>query len=150
MAPPNKPATLKVIADTVRKDRDRPEAEDNAAVGVGMELEGLTHPRPPSWLPNTHSVDEWRRLAPILVASGVLTKGGLSALGMLCALHGEIVQLYAAGKAPPASMVGIWRSFANDFGLTPAAQSKVKAVGIPATPPDNPFTRNGPRPSPVV
>ena len=150
MVRPKKPASLKVIAATARYDGERPEAEDNADVVVGMEIKDLTHALPPSWLPNTHAVDEWRRLAPMLVGSGVLTKGGLSALGVLCALHGEIVQLYAAGKAPPTSMVGIWRSFANDFGLTPAAQRNVKGVGSPATPPANPFARNGIRPSSLV
>lgn len=134
--PGKKPAGLKVVAGTSRKDRE-PEA--------AIEMPSLdTIPEPPDWLPNSHAIKEWNRLAPILVANKLLTDGGLSALAQLCALHGKVVQLYAAGEAPVASMVAQLRNLINDFGLTPVAQGKVKAVG--EGPAKNAFSNNGKKP----
>ena len=122
MANPRKPTSLKVVAGTDRPCR-RPES-------APVEIPALDHiPDPPDWLPNAHAVKEWQRLAPILTANKLLTEAGLSALGQLCALHGKVVQLYAAGEAPVASMVTQLRGLMNDFGLTPVAQGKVKAGG---------------------
>ena len=122
MANPRKPKSLKVVAGTDRPCR-RPES-------APVEMPALDHiPDPPDWLPNAHAVKEWQRLAPILTANKLLTEAGLSALGQLCALHGKVVQLYAAGEAPVASMVAQLRGLMNDFGLTPVAQGKVKAGG---------------------
>ena len=122
MANPRKPTSLKVVAGTDRPCR-RPES-------APVEIPALDHiPDPPDWLPNAHAVKELQRLAPILTANKLLTEAGLSALGQLCALHGKVVQLYAAGEAPVASMVAQLRGLMNDFGLTPVAQGKVKAGG---------------------
>ena len=122
MANPRKPTSLKVVAGTDQPCR-RPES-------APVEMPALDHiPDPPDWLPNAHAVKEWQRLAPILTANKLLTEAGLSALGQLCALHGKVVQLYAAGEAPVASMVAQLRGLMNDFGLTPVAQGKVKAGG---------------------
>lgn len=135
--PGKKPTSLKVIGGTDRKDRagERP-----------VELPTLAAvPSPPSWLPNAHAKKEWQRLAPILVANKLLTEGGLSAFGMLCSLHGKLVQLWAAGEAPVASMVAQYRNLINDFGLTPVAQGKVKPVGDGEK--QNPFSVNGKRPA---
>ena len=122
MANPRKPTSLKVVAGTDQPCR-RPES-------APVEMPALDHiPDPPDWLPNAHAVKEWQRLAPILTANKLLTEAGLSALGQLCALHGKVVQLYAAGEAPVASMVAQMRGLMNDFGLTPVAQGKVKAGG---------------------
>jgi phage terminase small subunit len=98
-------------------------------------------PSPPDWLPNGHAVKEWERLAPILYANKLLTEAGCSALGVLCALHGKIVQLWTAGEAPTANMIGQYRSLINDFGLTPVAQGRVKMPTKGAV--DNPFKANG-------
>jgi phage terminase small subunit len=128
---------LKVVAGTERKDRAAP---------LAVELPTIEKaPDAPDWLPNAHAVKEWTRLAPILVANKLLTEGGLSALGMLCALHGKIVQLYAAGEAPTGHMVAQWRNITNDFGLTPVAQGKVKPVGD--KPEANKFGQRGKRPA---
>jgi|SRR5207237_1048171 len=141
MAPPRKPRSLKVIAGTTQPCRDG----DGKSSEV-PELPPITAvPPPPDWMPNSHAVKEWHRLAPLLVANKLLTEAGLSALGTLCALHGKLVQLWAAGEAPNAAMLGQYRSLVNDFGLTPAAQGKVaKPLGgeIPET---NRFARNGKR-----
>jgi phage terminase small subunit len=137
MPRPTKPQPLKVVAGTDRKDR----APESAA-----ELPAISEvPDAPEWLPNGHAFKEWSRLAPILVANKLLTEGGLSALGMLCALHGKIVQLYAAGEAPTGHMIAQWRNITNDFGLTPVAQGKVKPVGQDQ--PANKFAQRGKRPA---
>ncbi len=133
--PGKKPAGLKVVSGTARKDREAPPS-------VELPLISET-PSPPDWLPNAHAVKEWERLAPILVANKLLTEAGLSAFGMLCSLHGKLVQLWAAGEAPVASMVAQYRNLINDFGLTPVAQGKVKQVG--AEPAGNKFSNNGKR-----
>lgn len=133
--PGKKPAGLKVVAGTTRKDR-APEAHAELPVLAAV-------PPAPDWLPNSHAVKEWDRLAKILTANRLLTEAGLSALGMLCALHGKIVQLYAAGEAPTASMAGTLRNMENDFGLTPVAQGKVKPVGEADK--GNKFASNGKR-----
>lgn len=133
--PGKKPASLKVVAGTDRKDR---------ATVIAVDLPLITEvPAAPDWLPNAHAVKEWDRLAKILTANKLLTEGGLSALGMLCAMHGTIVQMYAAGMAPTASMAGTLQSMINDFGLTPVAQGKVKPSG--AEEKTNKFAKNGQR-----
>jgi len=124
-----------MVAGTERKDR---------AVNSGVDLPVLDAvPAAPDWMPNSHAIKEWDRLAGILTANKLLTEGGLSALGMLCALHGKIVQLYAAGEAPTASLAGTLRNMVNDFGLTPVAQGKVKPVGDSDK--GNKFAGNGKR-----
>lgn len=137
MANPRKPTTLKAISGTVQPCRALPKEAPTLPVISDV-------PEAPDWLPNAHAVKEWDRLAPILVANKLLTEAGLSALGMLCALHGKLVQLWAAGEAPVASMVSQYRNLINDFGLTPVSQGKVRSVG--EKPADNKFGRNGRRP----
>lgn len=117
MANPPRPRHLKVLAGTNRPDRDPLPS---------VEMPALTEvPPAPDWLPNAHAVKEWDRLAGILKANKLLTEASLGPLAQLCALHGKCIQLYAAGEAPTASMIGTLRNLQNDFGLTPVAQGKV-------------------------
>ena len=81
-------------------------------------------PAAPDWLPNAHAVQEWDRLARILAANKLLTESGLSALAMLCAVHGKLVQVWTAGETPKASLLAQHRGFTSDFGLTPAAHGR--------------------------
>lgn len=131
-----KPAALKSISGTVRLDR----VVENL---VDLPLVAAIPPCP-DWMPNAHAVKEWERLAPILMANKLLTEAALSPLGHLCALHGKIVQLYAAGEAPTASMSSTLRNLQNDFGLTPIAQGKVRPVGAEPEK-GNAFAGNGKR-----
>jgi hypothetical protein len=130
-----KPAALKAVAGTVQKSR----------VQIPLvEYETIDYvPDAPDWLPNSHATKEWDRLAPFLARYKLLTDGGLSAFGMLCSLHGKIVQLFAAGECPNASMMASYRNLINDFGLTPVAQGKVKMVGEGEK--GNKFSGNGKR-----
>jgi phage terminase small subunit len=116
--PGKKPKHLKVVAGTSRKDRE-------PAVVVDLPVIDQP-PEPADWLLNAHAINEWKRLARILTANKLLTEGGLSALGMLCNLHGEIVRQTSVGMMPPAHLFAQYRAMANDFGLTPVAQGKVK------------------------
>ncbi len=132
MPQPPKHRHLKAISGTERKDRDGP---DN-----GVELPLATDAAPPDWLPNAHAVKEWHRLAPILMANGLLTEGGSTAFAHLCAIHGKIVQLWSAGECPSGSLIAQYRNLCNDFGLTPIAQCKVKPVSEKEQ--GNPFDKN--------
>lgn len=138
MANSRKPSHLKSVAGTERPDRATPPVVEFPLLA--------SVPEPPTWLPNAHAVNEWKRLAPILHANKLLTDAGLSALGVLCALHGKVVQLFAAGEAPTGHMVAQYRNLINDFGLTPVAQGKVKHSGGEAKQ-GNRFAGNGRRPA---
>lgn len=137
MANPQKPTRLKAISGT-----SQPCREAKTAVVDLPVIENV--PDAPDWLPNAHAYKEWDRLAPVLVANGLLTEGGISALGILCSLHGKIVQLFAAGEAPTGHMVAQYRNLINDFGLTPVAQGKVKPINANEKP-KNKFSNNGKR-----
>ena len=135
MSRSRKPSQLKIVAGTDRSDRQYDPPVDLPLVD--------DVPEAPDWLPNTHAIKEWNRLASILHANGLLTEAGLAPLAHMCGLHGKIVQLYAAGEAPTGHMVAQYRNFANDFGLTPVAQGKVK--GSEKEKPGNKFAGNGKR-----
>jgi hypothetical protein len=130
MAYPRKPPELKVITGSRRPSRPRLELPLVAAV-----------PEPPDWLPNALAVQEWRRLAPILCANKMLTEAGLSALALLCALHGTIVRLWLAGLSPSTHLLAQLRHLQNDFALTPLSAGQLRP-GEPASR-SNPFRRNG-------
>jgi phage terminase small subunit len=134
--PSKKRPALKSISGTTRTDRQEP--APSVALPAVSDV-----PEAPDWLPNAHAIKEWNRLASILTANKLLTEGGLSALGMLCSLHGKLVQLWAAGEAPTGHMLAQYRNLINDFGLTPVAQGKVKPVG--ETEKGNKFATNGKR-----
>lgn len=134
MAHRRKPTALKVIAGTTRPDR-APLADP-----IILPLVADAPPAP-DWLPNAHAVKEWDRLAAILHVNGILTVPALGALGQLCALHGALVQAWAAGLAPTAALMAQHRALSGDFGLTPAMQAKVRAPSGPA--PRNRFHTNG-------
>lgn len=120
--PPKKPAALKVISGTNQPCR--------ATSPPAVELPPVIDvPPPPKWLKNKHAIAEWKRLAPILTANKLLTEGGLSAFGHMCALHGAVTQMWMVDEIPTASMVSTLQSMINDFGLTPVAQGKVKPNG---------------------
>lgn len=134
MPTPRKPPALKSISGS--REPSSP----------ALELPMLTAvPPAPDWLPNAHAVNEWNRLAAILVNNGLLTEAGMSALAVLCALFGKIQQLYTAGESPTGHMIAQYRALANDFGLTPVAQGKVRRADLSSA--DNRFAANGRRPA---
>lgn len=136
--PGKKPTSLKLVAGTDRPDR-KPKAE-----AVDLPLVKAVPPAP-VWLSNAHAKVEWERLAPLLHANKLLTEAGLTTFGVMCSLFGKIVQLYAAGESPTGHMVAQYRALANDFGLTPVAQGKVRPSGKDES--ENTFAKNGKRPA---
>lgn len=119
--PPKLPDNVKNLRGTARPDRAQP---------AGVEFPTVSEPpEPPDWLPNSHAVKEWNRLAAILHAHGLLTEASLSALGHMCALHGKLVRLWGAGEAPSGHMLAQLRGFYREFGLTPA--SRLPEVSAP-------------------
>lgn len=133
--PGRKPTHLKLIAGTHRPDREAP---------AGIQVPVLNEiPDPPDWLPSAHAVREFNRLAEILFHARLLTELSVGPLAHLSALHGKIVQLWAAGTAPTGNQVAQYRALMNDFGLTPASAGKVRqGVG----PKDNPYARRPGKP----
>lgn len=124
MAFPRKPRHLKAIAGSRQPD---------PLPGVQFPAL-LTVPVAPDWLPNSHAVKEWDRLAPILVANNVLAEADLSSLGVMCALLGRIIQLFAAGETPTGHLVAQYNALASAFGVAPSWRDKVKPIGEKSRP----------------
>ena len=133
-----KPNHLKALSGTIQPCR----SQTGAMVLDEAPLDEC--PPAPPWMPNAFAVTEWDRLAPILQVNKLLTSSTLQPLGILCACYGKIVQTYAAGSQPTSSDLAQYRGLASEFGLTPAAQAKMR----PADPgkPRNRFGRFGKKP----
>lgn len=130
-----KPPALKAISGTVQPCRvEAPSIELSPLAAI---------PAAPDWMPNAHAIKEWNRLAALLVPNKLLAEADLSTFGHLCALHGKMVQLLAAGEAPTASMIAQYANLASAFGLAPSWRSKVKLAGEPEK--KNAFANNGRR-----
>lgn len=146
MANPRKPTHLKSIEGTSRKDRDNP-SEPVASKAL---------PVAPDYL-SSRASEKFYQLTAILVGMGVASNDDSDALGILSALLVEIeedvVLLESVGRYyVPSQESGIIRAhpavaavasgrqraqaLLNEFGLTPAARSKVSAR-LPAE--ANPF-----------
>lgn len=121
MARPRKPTSLKVVAGTDRPDRQAPAAAELPIVDA--------LPEPPLWMSNSHAQLEYQRLGPILIANGLLSEAGLMTFVHYCNLHGQLARLWAASMEPTGHLLSQYRGLANDFGLTPVAQGKVKPSG---------------------
>jgi hypothetical protein len=136
MAYPKKPAQLKIISGTTRKDRDN---------GAALALPAVTVvPKAPRWLPNAHAVKEFNRLAGVLFNNGLLLEGSVAALAHLAAIHGKLVSLWIAGEIPSGFMISQYRNLMNDFGLSPVSSTKIGGA-VPVKKP-NKFAGNGKKP----
>ena len=62
-------------------------------------------------------------------ANKILAEADLSTFGHMCALHGKMVQLWAAGEAPTGHMLAQYNTLAAAFGLSGAWRGKVKPIG---------------------
>ncbi len=125
-------AHLRMIRGTARKDRPAP-------AGVVLPILGAP-PEPPAWMTNADALAEWAKLCRLLP----LSEGQLSALGVLCQLHGKIVALFRMGDVPTGSLLAMHRSLSNDFGLSPRAQNRLHRLAGNAS--SNPFAGRGKRP----
>jgi P27 family predicted phage terminase small subunit len=102
-------------------------------------------PRVPAWLPDEGKA-EWRRVLPLLMERGILSRADLSTLASYCAAFGTVQQcqqiLNAEGlvvegtqgmKGHPASQIqhraqSQMRQYAAELGLTPVSRSRAAVV----------------------
>jgi P27 family predicted phage terminase small subunit len=141
--PRPKPTALKILRGT-RRDRVNHAEPALAADAVA----------PPSWL-DGDSLAHWHRLAPQLLAAGVLRNGDCEALARLCWLHTQwrkhaqlcergadiIVMKDEAGKiryaqvSPSATLVtkfgAAMAKLEAEFGLTPSSRSSLVVTERP-------------------
>jgi phage terminase small subunit len=90
--------------------------DDTLPVAGILAFDGT--PNPPNWMQNRDALDEWGRLAPLLIANRLLTAGNVNALSNYCQMQGEFVALYRAGKIPTAAHLTAHRRIAGDLGLS--------------------------------
>lgn len=141
--PPKKIFAFRMLEGTDTAKARRDAQEEESAAGA-LDVTPFTEvPKPPQWLPNVHAVKEWKRLAPILVANKLLHEGNVGGFGQLCALHGKLTQLWAAGETPKPPLLLQYRQLINDYGLTPLAQARIKTGFTEASNKTNRFRRNG-------
>lgn len=132
---PRKPTGLHVIDGTARKDRmlaSEPKPE-------------LARPSCPAWLAR-EAKREWRRIAKELETLGLLTRVDRAALAAYCQCYarwreaeelvaregltettdkGNVIQHPAVGIANKA--MAEMRAFLTEFGMTPAARTRINA-----------------------
>lgn len=130
------PHHLKLLAGTDKPGR--PEYD----MGV-PEVEAYEEvPPPPLWL-DALAVQEYMRLAPLLIKGKLLNEGSMSSFCQMCMLHAKIVKQYMADLVPPMSWIANLRNLHNDFGLTPHSANKVKRGETPKV--DKPANKFGGR-----
>lgn len=148
--PPRKSDTLKLIAGTGRRDR-QPRMDPTTRLAKA--------PRPPASL-SPRAAAEWREMAPVLVAAGLLTSADLRLLAMLSetlAMEAELRDLVrtegvtipaaeGAGRKGHPALKAILETRAQGlrmleaFGMSPASRQRVDPA--PAGRDDNsPFAR---------
>lgn len=144
---PRIPRQVKVIRGTFRKDRN-PSAE------IPADVVRKT-PRPPAHL-NRYAKAMWKKIAPTLVSTRVLTEHDLVTFELLCVQYGDYRELYDAvhcevpgqnGRKRRQTlaeyMVGRnsqtqpeytamqkayqnWKSYMAEFGLSPLARNRIE------------------------
>lgn len=105
-----------------------------------IELETLSQtPDAPDWLDH-HGVQEWNRVAPALVAKGLLSAVDVTPLAHYCDAHAHILRQKNAQQKVTASDRQCLSQLAGKFYLTPASRA---AVATNAKKDANPWARNG-------
>lgn len=149
MARPRKPTPLKVLHGTTRSDRANPAEPKPADLSIRA--------KPPEWL-GDRGKEAWADLLPVLHKMGVVTTADPMAFALLCDALGEYItarawlqeheDVYAiAGKdggltwrkRPEVEIAqDAWRrakTMLTEFGLTPAARSRVSGKPAESTDP---------------
>lgn len=130
------PAHLKVLSGTQKPSRP----EYDLSVPEVVPYEEV--PPPPLWL-DTIAVQEYMRLAPLLIKGKLLHEGTMASFCHMCVLHSKIVKQYLADLMPPMSWIANLRNLHNDFGLTPHGAGKLKRE--PKEPENKPTNKFGDR-----
>jgi phage terminase small subunit len=118
MGRPRKPTALKVLHGNPGK-RPLPKAEIKPAPGC----------EPPPWLTAPLACAEWARIAPRLLALGLLTEVDGEAFGLMCGHLADAGEQMRMGRPVDPRLTSEIRQFLSQFGMTPASRSKV--VGKP-------------------
>ncbi len=105
---------------------------------LSKDAEALTKAPPaPAYL-STQAKAEWRRVLPLLVARGVITKADLAGVEAYCVAAGAARQIAEAmaGGLPDLRLGGLQirymqaaRQFAAEYGLTPTSRARMGAGG---------------------
>lgn len=134
---PRKPTKLKELTGTFQPSRNLPDEMVGPAMQDFAPPEGL----------NQHGTKEWNRIIPMLRAAGILSGLDESALFALCNEWGKYKdaedKLMAMGRVIKAPKTGYpmlnpyetisgqsykrYKEMAVQFGLTPAARSRVSS-----------------------
>ena len=140
--PKPKPSALKLLEGTYRPDRARNEPKPELVSEVVA---------PPAWL-SREGAAVWRRAVPVLMELQLLSVLDLDALGAYCAQvgrakkaeallrrHGLTVEVKGRLQRRPEIAIAkeAWaeaRRWAQEFGLTPAARTRLEVPQTPAIP----------------
>ncbi|WP_028711367.1 MULTISPECIES: phage terminase small subunit P27 family [unclassified Paracoccus (in: a-proteobacteria)] len=106
---------------------------------LGRDAEALTKAPPaPAYL-TSQAKAEWRRVLPLLVARGVITKADMSGVEAYCTAAGavrQIAEIINAMPVPDLKLAGLQirymqaaRQFAAEYGLTPTSRARMGAGG---------------------
>jgi len=128
--PPKLPPGVLALRNTARSDRDR--------VHLVPPLEGA--PVPPEWLVGP-ALDLFKRKVTVYHERGQSVVGLESALAHYCAVEAEIIDCTQRRAPLTAALRGVLIRYQTLFYDVPSAQ-----IGTPP-PDDNPFARNGRRPT---
>jgi len=134
MARPKKPTALRLIQGNPGK----------RAINHQEPIIPPADVSPPAHLSGRASA-EWRRIAPLLLDAGVLTRSDTDALGIYCEALGRLAEAHAhlqeTGyliRSPNGYPIQnpwyavmkecheVIRAFGNEFGMTPASRSKIR------------------------
>jgi P27 family predicted phage terminase small subunit len=138
--PAQTPTRVLQLRGTFRKDRHGDPATE-------PEFELVTEMPPPPGFLDDVAVMEWNRIAPELIEKQLLTVADMAAFTLYCLNVARVVAaerlitkegltvwtLNGGPKAHPAVLIARQcgaevRKFAQEFGLTPSARTRVKAV----------------------
>lgn len=116
------------LAGTARADR--PRAESLPAIPLQYV------PDPPTWLDeDVDAVKEWRRLAPLLVADGLLAEKDLQTLANLCRVQSKIIR----GLDTKMVVHAVYARYASALGLAAGWRARAASGAAPEKPKTNPF-----------
>lgn len=146
------PTKVLKLRGTYRKDRHGLESDE-------PQFAALTElPEPPGFLDDVAQY-EWHRVGPDLVEQGLLTTVDLAAFTCYCLnvarmvaaekqinVDGMVVPGPRGPRAHPAVLIARQcgaevRKFAQEFGLTPSARTRVRPTEKPKPKEDNPWDR---------
>lgn len=117
--PAKKPAQLKAVAGTERRDR----AHESLDVAGFSDV-----PSAPDYLTTGIAVKFWNERAASMVAVGTLTELDLPFLANFVELEAKLLQMRQAGEFPPQAMFSNYRLMAADLGLSPMSRQRFKPI----------------------